>query len=56
MDGEQMMMVPSKLRQKILIENHDFFVVGYVGINRIGDLIKRVYWWHGLWVDVAVYV
>ena len=42
-DGGQLMMVPRELRQKILVENHDVFVVGHVGINRTMDLIKRAY-------------
>ena len=41
--GEQLMMVPRELRQKILVENHDAPVVGHTGINRIVNLIKRAY-------------
>ena len=48
MDGEQLMMVPHELRQKILVENHDVPTAGHVGINRIVDLIKRNYWWRGI--------
>ena len=55
-DGEQLMMVPRELRQKILVENHDVPVVGHVGINRNVNLIKRAYWWRGLWGDVEMYV
>ena len=50
------MMVPHELRQKILVENHDVLATGHVEINRIVDLIKRIYWWHGIWDDVAAYV
>ena len=50
------MMVPHELRQKILVENHDVPTTGHVGINRTVDLIKRNYWWHGIWGDVAAYV
>ena len=56
MDGEQLMMVPHELRQKILVENHDVPTAGHVGINRTVDLIKRNYWWRGIWGDVAAYV
>ena len=55
-DGEQLMMVPCELRQKILVENHDVLVVGHVGINQIVNLIKRAYWWRGLWGDVTTHV
>ena len=50
------MMVPRELRQKILVENHDVPTTGHVGINRTVDLIKRNYWWHGIWGDVAACV
>ena len=43
MDGEQLMMVPHELRQKILVENHDVPTAGHVEINRTVDLIKRNY-------------
>ena len=56
MDGKQLMMVPHELRQKILVENHDVPTVGHVGINRIMDLIKRNYWWRGIWGDVMAYM
>ena len=56
MDGEQLMMVPHELRQKTLVENHDVPAAGHVGINRTVDLIKRNYWWRGIWGDVAAYV
>ena len=55
-DGEQLMMVPHELHQKILVENHDVPTVGHVGINRTVDRIKRNYWWRGIWGDVVVYV
>ena len=55
-DSEQLMMVPHELRQKILVENHDVPTAGHVGINRTVDLIKRNYWWRGIWGDVAAYV
>ena len=56
MDGKQLMMVPHELLQKILVENHDVPTTGHVGINRTVDLIKRNYWWRGIWGDVAAYV
>ena len=56
MDGEQLMMVPHELRQKILVENHDVPIAGHVGINGTVDLIKRNYWWRGIWGDVTAYV
>ena len=56
MDGEQLMMVPHELRQKILVENHDVPTTGHVGINRRVDLIKRNYSWRGIWGDVIAYV
>ena len=42
--------------KKILVENHDVPTVGHVGINRTMDLIKRNYWWRGIWGDVVPYV
>ena len=42
-DVEQLMMVPHKLQQKILVKNHDVPVVGYMGINRTMGLIIRAY-------------
>ena len=47
------MMVSHELRQKILVENHDVPTTGHVGINTTVDLIKRNYWWCGIWGDVA---
>ena len=43
MDGEQLMMIPHELHQKILIENHDVPTAGHMGINTTVDLIKRNY-------------
>ena len=43
MEGEQLMMVPHELHQKILVENHDVPTIGHVGINRTVDLIKWNY-------------
>ena len=43
------MVVPHELHQKILVENHDVPTTGHVGINRTVDLIKRNYWWRGIW-------
>ena len=56
MDGEQLMMVPHELHQKILVENHDVPTTRHVGINRTVDLIKWNYWWRGIWGDVVAYV
>ena len=55
-DDRQRSVVPQALRQKILQENHDVPTVGHVGIQRTVDLIKRTYWWRGLWSDAAHYV
>ena len=49
-------MFPHELRQQILVENHDVPTAGHVGINRTVDLIKRKYWWRGIWSDVVAYV
>ena len=40
MDGEQLMMVPHELCQKILVENHDVPTTGHVGINKTVDVIE----------------
>ena len=40
MDGEQLMMFPHELHQKILVENHNVPTTRHVGINRIVHLIK----------------
>ena len=49
MDGEQLMIVPHELRQKILVENTIVPTAGHVGISRTVDLIKRNYRWRGIW-------
>ena len=56
MEDNKRPMVPQEMRQKILQENHDVPIVGHVGIQRIVDLVKRTYWWRGLWSDAAHYV
>ena len=43
MEGEQLMMVPHELCQKILVENHNVPTSRHVGINQTVDLIKRNY-------------
>ena len=55
-DDRRRPVVPHEMRQKILQENHDGPIVGHVGIQRIVDLVKRMYWWRGLWSDAAHYV
>ena len=50
------MMVPNELRQKILVKHHDVPTTGDMGINRTVVLIKRNYWWRGIWGDVVAYV
>ena len=55
-DGEQWPVVPQAMSQKILQENHDIPTVGHVGIQRTVDLVKRTYWWRGMWSDAASYV
>ena len=42
-DYKQRPMVPQKMRQKILRENHDVPIVGHVGIQWTVDLAKRMY-------------
>ena len=56
MDDEQLMMVPHELRQKILVENRNVPTAGHVGINQRVDIIKRNYWWCGIWGDVMAYM
>ena len=55
-DDQRRLAVPKEMQQKILQENHDVPTVGHVGIQRTVDLVKRTYWWHGLWSDAAHYV
>ena len=55
-DNKQRLVVPQEMRQRILQENHDVLTVGHMGIQRTVDLVKRTYWWGGLWSDVAHYV
>ena len=55
-DDKHRPVVLQVMRQKILQENHDVPTVGQVGIQRTVDLVKRTYWWRGLWSDAAHYV
>ena len=55
-DDKRRPVVPQEMRQKTLQENHDVPTVGHVGIQRIVDLVKRTYWWRGLWSDTALYM
>jgi len=46
----------SKLKEKILQENHDSVDVGHLGQQRILELIKQNYWWLGLKEDIKKYM
>ena len=45
-----------KLKEKILQENHDLADVGYLGQQRMLELLKQNYWWPGLKEDVKKYI
>ena len=45
-----------KLKERILKKNHDSGNMGYLGQQRMFDLIKRNYWWPGLKEDIKKYI
>ena len=55
---EERIYVPNnkKLKEKILQENHDSVDVGYLGQQRMLELIKQNYWWPGFKEDIKKYV
>jgi hypothetical protein len=54
--GQEKIVVPTSLRQKILRECHDVPSVGHVGMRRTLELTDRQFHWHGLRGDVTSYV
>ena len=50
------MVVPKVLQQKIIWENHDVPDIGYVGLNKTMNHIKRAFWRRGMWSTVGEYV
>ena len=52
-DERRRPVVLHEMRQKTLQENLNVSIGGHVGIQRTVDLVKRTYWWRGLWSDVA---
>ena len=45
-----------KIKEQILQENHNTADMGYLGQQRIIELVKRNYWWPGLKEDIKKYI
>ena len=45
-----------KIKKDILKENHNLVDVGYLGQHRMGELIKRIYWWLRLKENIKKYI
>ena len=53
---EQRIVVPTNKQQRILEEHHDVPTVGHLGVERILEMIQRVYWWKGIRQSVKEYI
>ena len=56
MDGRIYMSNYQKIKEKILQENHDLVDIGYLGQQRMMELIKRNYWWPEIKNDIKKYI
>ena len=56
MEGRIYIPNSKKTREDILKENHDSVDIGHPEQHRMGELIKRTYWWPGLKEDIKKYI
>ena len=45
-----------KIQENILQENYNLVDVEYPGQQRVLNLIKRNYWWPGIWNNIKKYI
>ena len=50
--GKWCLVVPEKMRQRLLHEAHGGQFAGHFGEKRVYDLLRRYYWWAGMQADV----
>ena len=56
MEGKIYVPNSKKIREDILKENHNSMDVGHLEQYRMGELIKRTYWWPELKEDIKKYI
>ena len=56
MEGQIYIPKNKKLKERILQENHNPVDVGYLGQQRMIELVKRNYWWPELKENIKKYV
>ena len=56
MEGQIYIPKNKKLKERILQENHNPVDVGYLGQQRMIELVKRNYWWPGFKEDIKKYM
>ncbi len=55
LDVRKQLVVPSKLRQSIMIHNHDSYVGGHFGSYKTFMKIRDRYWWPTMFQDVELF-
>jgi hypothetical protein len=50
------LVVPWRLRARVLTANHDAPSAGHVGFQRTYDVLKRLYFWFGMYADTKAWV
>ena len=55
LDIRKVLVVPSKLRQEIMIHNHDSYVGGHLGVLKTFTKIRDRFWWSTMYQDVELY-
>ena len=51
-NGQQKLVVPTSMRQKMMALCHDEPTKGHPGVHRTMELVKQRYWWKGMGKDI----
>ena len=55
-DGQQKLVVPTSMQQKVMASCHDEPTKGHTRVYKTMELVKQRYWWKGMGKDIENYV
>ena len=55
-NGQQKLVIPMSMKQKVMVSCYDEPTKGHLGVHRMMELVKQWYWWKGMGNDIENYV